>query len=592
MPGIDINALTSEQWFSSSYPGYTALMMATEKGNLVLVRTLLAMQTIEVNRTAADQAWYRSKGYTPLMLAAYQGHLEIVQALLAMPGIDIGSYSLYVPVSGDTYNHGLSNYQPSLTSGKPFTALSLATNKKHQQIVGALLAMPGAVKDKNYHLYASMHADWQPPHFEPGDLYSANPEETLREILYPGPDSNMTAVAMSPEQEQLDVQRASWLKQKCMAISLGTCVASDVRFLLQSTISLPVWCQSSLANAIALGFTAGHYRNVPTQLRQVLLQTEAWLGGFFFGAKEARQNAMELDAGISQQLDSMGLWHDFLSTMEDLQQIKADPDVRVTDKLTLLGRAARDGDLPMIKVLVALGANIHLRSPNGDVPIVAAARAGQWAACAELFSLGAMPLMADNKGYPALYYIASAFAHLDTATPALAKLIRYLRLKNVRFGIPAPNPDERDREKNSMVLVSDILVDNPESWILHGKAIYGIDDEPPLALATATASPVHQSMTLKTDVHAMFQSPNAEATLAAWLDENPQRLHWQDPDDGQGLLHLAAAHQHAGLVRLLLDRGITRTHADHVGQTAVQLLPADYMSSYTPAAKAIAELLR
>jgi hypothetical protein len=93
-------------------------------------------------------------------------------------------------------------------------------------------------------------------------------------------------------------------------------------------------------------------------------------------------------------------------------------------------------------------------------------------------------------------------------------------------------------------------------------------------------------------VHAMFQSAAPEAALAAWVDEDPQRLHWRDPDDGQGLLHLAAAHQHVGLVQLLLNRGIARTHADHAGRTAAQLLPADYMSSYTPAAKTIAALLR
>ncbi|MDB5757904.1 MAG: hypothetical protein JWM30_1193, partial [Burkholderia sp.] len=587
MPEININALSGGWGFSYSYPGYTSLMMAAEKGNLALVRTLLAAETIEMNSNGCHL-----NGYTPLMLAAYQGHLEIVQALLAMPGIDISSYSLYVPVNGDTYNHGLSSYEPSFTSGDFFSALRLATSKKHKQIVGALLAMPGAVRDKNYHLYASMHANWHLPNFEPGDLYTVNPEETLREILYPGTVSNTTTAAMSPQQAQLDVQRASWLEQKCMAISLGTCPASDVRFLLQSTTPLPVWCRSSLANAIALGFTVGHYRNAPTQLRQVLLQTEAWLGGFFLGAKEARQNAIELDAGISQQLDAMGLWYGFLSTMEDLQQIKADPDGARIDKLTLLGRAARGGDLPMIKILVELGANIHLRSPNGDVPIVAAAKAGQWPACAELLSLGAMPVMGDNKGYPALYYIANAFAHPDTATPALAKLIRYLRMKNIRFDIPAPNPDEQDRKKNPTVLISDILLSNPESWVVFGKVIYGIDEEPLPALAIAPTPQSQQPTSSKTQVHAMFQSANAEAALAAWLDAEPQHLHWRDPDNDQTLLHLATASQNIGLVQFLLNRGIARTQVDRAGQTAAQLLPADYMSSYTPAAKTIANLLR
>ncbi|RYE72902.1 MAG: hypothetical protein EOO81_02140 [Oxalobacteraceae bacterium] len=69
-------------------------------------------------------------------------------------------------------------------------------------------------------------------------------------------------------------------------------------------------------------------------------------------------------------------------------------------------------------------------------------------------------------------------------------------------------------------------------------------------------------------------------------------MHWRDPDNAQTLLHLAAADQNAGLVQLLLDRGIARTHVDRAGQTAAQLLPADYMSSHTPAAKTIADLLR
>jgi ankyrin repeat protein len=388
------------------------------------------------------------------------------------------------------------------------------------------------------------------------------------------------------------VQRASWIDEKCTALSLGTCPTSDVPFLLQSTIPFPAWRQSSLANAIALGFTAGHYHNAPDLIWQTVQGTRAWLAGLAFGAGQSRQDAIELDPGICYQLESMHQWKQFLNALEHLRLLKADPDGGVTDKLTLLGRAARDGDLAKIKVLVALGANIHLRSPNGDVPIVAATRAGQWAACAELFSLGAMPVMGDNKGYPALYYIASAFARSDTATPALASLIRYLRLKNVRFDIPAPNPDEQDREKSPTILVSDILFSNPESWVRFGKAIYGIDDEPLPATVIAPTPQNQQSASSKAQVHAMFQSANAEAALATWLDADPQRLHWQDPDDAQSLLHLATASQNIGLVQLLLNRGIARTHVDRAGQTAAQLLPADYMSSYTPAAERIASLLR
>jgi ankyrin repeat protein len=347
-----------------------------------------------------------------------------------------------------------------------------------------------------------------------------------------------------------------------------------------------------LANAIALGFAAGHYHNAPALPWQVVQEIRAWLAGLAFGAGQSRREAIDLDAGIAYQLESMDLWKGFLNVLEDLQQLKADPDSGQIDKLTLLGCAARDGDLPMIKFLVAVGANIHLRSPNGDVPIVAAAKAGQWAACAELFSAGAMPVMGDSKGYPALYYIASSFAHSATATPALARLIRYLRLRNVCFDIPTPNPDEQDRDINPTVLVSDILFSNPESWIVFGKTIFGIDDEPLPALAVDPARQGQQSTSTKMHVHAMFEAANAEAALAAWLDDDPQRLHWKDPDNVQSLLHLAAACQNIGLVQFLLDRGIARTHVDRAGRTAAQLLPVDYMSSYTDAAKRIADLLR
>ena len=604
MPGIDVNVRvgTNDRTYPDEYHRYTALMVAAEKGNLLLVRTLLAVETTEVNLT--DE-----RGYTPLMLAAYLGRPKIVQALLAMPGIDVHRLTKYAPYMGNSseyaYGHSCAVKPGTMT----FSTLSLAERSNEQQIIDALLAIPAPPGSVHCNLQRYLRRRSRLPRATSEKKHTAAPAETyriLRQILYPG------SGAASPVPAQLDAQRASWLKQKCLAISLGTCSASDVRFLLQSTTPLPTWCQSLLANAIALGFTVGHYRNAPEPLWQPLLQTRAWLAGLAFGAQQSRQDVIEFDAGISQQLESMGLWNGFLNALEELRQMKTDPDDGQLDKLTLLGCASRDGDLAMIKTLVALGANIHLRSPNGDVPIVAAARAGQWAACAELLSLGAMPVMVDSKGYSALYHIASAFAHSDTATPALASLIRYLRLKNIRFDVPVPEPMEQVRnsenfttlfgaaldllepasEKNPTVLVSDILVSNPQSWVLFGKAIYGIDHAPLPASATACAFPVQQSMALKMHVHAMFQSAAPEAALAAWVDEDPQRLHWRDPDDGQGLLHLAAAHQHVGLVQLLLNRGIARTHADHAGRTAAQLLPADYMSSYTPAAKTIAALLR
>ncbi|MDB5757905.1 MAG: hypothetical protein JWM30_1194 [Burkholderia sp.] len=598
-----------------------ALMMAADKGNFPLVRMLLAEQIIDVNVRDA-------KGFTPLMLAAYRGHLDIVQALLAMPGINVNLRDEDRDYRGDLIDDPIRIAGDDLlemTGNSSSSALSLAKLANRKQIIDALLAMPESPGIRDWKLYESLRASLPLARKTPITKPAPSPEEKyclLRQIVRPGTCADLAVASLAPNRDPLDAQRASWLEQQCMAVILGTCAASDVPFLLQSTMPLPAWCQSSLANAIALGFTAGHYRSTPAPLWQPLLQTRAWIAGLAFGAKQSRRDAIEFDGGICHQLESMGLWNGFLNAAEDLRWLKADPDAAQIDKLTMLGYAARDGDLSMIKTFIRMGANIHLRSPNGDVPIHIAAKAGQWAACAELVFLGAMPLMVDSKGYPALHYIASAFADSNTVTLALASLIRYLRLKNVRFDIAAPNPhyielpvqhltlrdiyysldedclslkdemEDESEETSAPILVSETLASNPESWVRFGKVIYGINDEPLPALPMVPTPRSQPFASSKAQVHAMVQSANAETALAAWLDENPQHLHWRDPDNDQTLLHLATASQNIGLVQLLLDRGINRTHVDRAGQTAAQLLPADYMSSYTPAAKRIAELLR
>lgn len=561
MPNTDVNV-------HANGCCYTPLLLAATFGNLPLVRALLAAERINVNV-------YALHGFTPLMCAAGGGHLEIVQALLAMPGTDVDHCSDF-----------------SFKYPECVTALSLAEWKGRRQVVDALLAMP--VSPGFYHrdLHKSLleKSRRAPPKPEKKQA-TERTYRFLRQILHPGFEAGTLLPLLLPDQQQ----RPSWLEQKCTDVSLGTCPVTDVPFLLKSTMPLPAWCQAALANAIALGFTAGHYRSTPPPLWQALQQGQAWLAGLAFGASESRQDAIELDAGISHELEAMGLWNEFLNTLETLRKLKADPDGVHLDNLTLLGWAARDGDLPMIRYLVALGANIHLRSPNGDAPILAAARAGQWAACAELLSLGAMPYRVDRNGYPALFHIASAFANSDTASLALARLIRYLRLKHFRFDIPVPNPDDETRTENPTVLISDILVSNPEPWVLFGKDVFGVREAPLPALAAVPTLPAAQLMaptTPKADIHAMLQSADPVAAVAAWLDADPQRLRWQDPDNGEGLLHLAAAAHNIGLVRLLLDRGVDRRHADRAGQTAAQLLPAEYMSSHTPAVADIAALLR
>ncbi|RYE72901.1 MAG: hypothetical protein EOO81_02135, partial [Oxalobacteraceae bacterium] len=281
MPWINANPSMKESFYSGKYHGYPVLAVAAEKGNLSLVRALLAVPAIDVNLVT-------DSGHTPLMLAAYYGHLDIVQALLAMPGIDIKKSSQCLPYRGDSPEHisgarvGRSPFAPRTY----YSALRLAKLSNEQRIVEALLASARPVRSET--------------------------EETDAAIS----DADTTTSPLSPPREQLDPQRASWLEQGCMDISRGTCLASDVQLLLQSAIPLPAWCQSSLVEAIALAFTAGHYRAAPAPLWRTLRQTRAWLAGLAFGAKQSRQDVIELDTAISHQLESMKLWNVFLNEVD------------------------------------------------------------------------------------------------------------------------------------------------------------------------------------------------------------------------------------------------------------------------------------
>mgnify|MGYP000324203701 CR=1 FL=1 len=130
MPWINANPSMKESFYSGKYHGYPVLAVAAEKGNLSLVRALLAVPAIDVNLVT-------DSGHTPLMLAAYYGHLDIVQALLAMPGIDIKKSSQCLPYRGDSPEHisgarvGRSPFAPRTY----YSALRLAKLSNEQRIV-------------------------------------------------------------------------------------------------------------------------------------------------------------------------------------------------------------------------------------------------------------------------------------------------------------------------------------------------------------------------------------------------------------------------------------------------------------------------
>jgi ankyrin repeat protein len=194
-----------------------------------------------------------------------------------------------------------------------------------------------------------------------------------------------------------------------------------------------------------------------------------------------------------------------------------------------------------------------------------------------------------------------AFCSDDHACETLALLIRYLRIKGVPFDLPVRNPDESMRETAPTVMLNDLLVSNPQSWIKYGRIVYGIKDEAPTTTAavlpvlpntTPTAPPANPApMPSMAQVQAMLAAGKPLDEFIAWLDGDAHHLRWQDAQSGQGLLHLAAASDKPEAVRLLLARGLARQQRDHAGRTPAQLLPSSHSSAYTEDTRDIANLL-
>jgi ankyrin repeat protein len=74
--GRDVNVNEADE------TGWTALVLASLKGHVGVVRLLLARQGVEVNQTAQN-------GATALMVASQNGHDEVVRLLLARQDIEV-----------------------------------------------------------------------------------------------------------------------------------------------------------------------------------------------------------------------------------------------------------------------------------------------------------------------------------------------------------------------------------------------------------------------------------------------------------------------------------------------------------------------
>ena len=105
VPGIDVNR--------AAIVGVTPLSLAVESGYVEGVKLLLVARGIDVNLATV-------RGATPLFIAALDGRTEVVELLLAIPGINVNS----------------------ATSNENVTPLFAAAIKGHKDIVSLLLDAP------------------------------------------------------------------------------------------------------------------------------------------------------------------------------------------------------------------------------------------------------------------------------------------------------------------------------------------------------------------------------------------------------------------------------------------------------------------
>lgn len=464
-PGVDVNARCN---------GHTALYAATIKNCSAVVSLLVKFPGVELN------AKENHEGETALHLAVEGDNTELLRLLLDAPGLDVNVKNIY----GTTALHRAVDRNSTKIVSSLLRTLGINVNARNNKgstpihraarlgyfpLVNLLLSAPDIdINAKNRD--GETLIDWavKNGHAElPRPLLAAG---ALRPPLHIA--RGATTVALNDYIAQRKEAAMGFDPHALLSSALPSPASSPASLqhlalgVVQSTLLDAEYDSVSVAHVLARAAQTSHLLPiVPT------LALASSLGHY-------KRNAQEpaIDDAIRTMLTQLKLWDTFLGFQEKFSTIRAHINCYLDDGSTLLTRAAKAGNLLLIKVLVQLGADLRLPDQHGDSALAAAAKTGQWPACAELLSLKANPNTSDAEGYPALFYMAQAFASASGETPenqALAHLIRHVRIQGHHFDHDVRNPDTSTMAQQPGINIADLLVSNAGQFGLYAPIIYG-----------------------------------------------------------------------------------------------------------------------
>ena len=406
-----------------------------------------------------------------LGIAANHRHMAIVHALLTVPGIDLNegyeeSPVLEIAVADDNVElaHTLAAYH---TFDPSQTDLQRVVENQRFSLLQALLGGPVATAPIRH------KAAWQALCIA---VAQNCPDDALSAML----DAGCDPIAMLDAADAADASKSDdsaedekwemaarealhgWLLQRAagpgtpfarLHATLQPAFSMEVENASQAliagqhdlgtltlsggTFASKLLVATRLANATALGFALGHYRSL------------------------ADEDALASDA--ERMLKRGALWPLFLEALQDFRALQDDIDRYGNDGQTMLTSAAQGGDLARMAVLIELGARLNMPAADGDMPLMAAVKAGQWDAAIKLLNLGARHALADRQARSLAFHACQGFAQVTDPRQAdrAATLFEMLLDKNVAFDQVNPDPQSRAR----CPTLADLLVSNPQSLV-------------------------------------------------------------------------------------------------------------------------------